>query len=643
MESFQGDHSSQNRFCILSFFGWRKAEPRWAVGTLDGRLTHLVFQGERPGLDCRRFQKSRAHRVLAGRSTIAILLAVLASGCFSNGTRSSPTSSATPNPNTDKNKLTIPSGNNQIQVSGSPVPSTVEAKTLEIYGSIDQQLGSLCKAPPPTLFSTPPSPCQCIFNFKAVSGNTLVPDTQSLPVSYVEDNMVRCSYADLPDSAQNLSLQLSSGTLLSLPMPLELSALTGTSATEPSSFVEVRRYQCRELVTVYSLFGNNVYDPLQSESPFMSYPRNFYGTNFGNVHLALASQLASNHWDCVTDPAATSVDWTDFRLFSRYAGQNGPLLNGTMISDAQGSPSSKQTFYLAKKPFGNFSTPVHSLLAPGVPTSDSNDSIFPPLGYGAPIDQDGRCPASIAIDGTGTEIRALPTGWRWMKLWSMVAQFNQRNYVSVVSGGRPGPTLANRDINMVSCDTSGDITTIKDTAMRSRLVNSPDQHMSCFDFRPGLGINGAIGPDAWLHASTLYPEGKRIKCENASFKPLANGSSAASYPATDLAPSAVGTSGNYLLNYDPNTPAPDILFVLTPESINGKMITLNDFYAASTSPTAELGPYLPYRFLRKGECPSGDANCSSKINYGYLSPSDLPNPFKKMAFPICVPQPGGLP
>ncbi len=323
--------------------------------------------------------------------------------------------------------------------------------TLALIGDGSNNLGSLCQAGTtnanngtPSTVSSTSSLCFCSFFYSTASTPNLQVD---IPISYAEQNLVRCSYAAIPASVTsfNIAIHATSNDTFSNKINFNL-ATAGISfdSSNPKNFVLPTRFQCRDIQTIpYMLdVGSGMYDPFQSEDAHLTYPLDFYTTNLGLSAEALVDGFTNlpglQNWNCpsVLNPNLylTGDSNNSASPISQYISTNqvnltiyskAPLGSNSIIYPASG-PVDRSTFYLAKKQGGIFTVPVNGFMAPLINTSTTQFTTFAkaPLGYGAP-------PVPVGI-GTGSETCpdssiTIPANFHWMKLWLFRSTLPQRN------------------------------------------------------------------------------------------------------------------------------------------------------------------------------------------------------------------------
>jgi hypothetical protein len=605
-------------------------------------------------------------------------VALVASACsnnmggFSGGSLSSLNSNTGVTDGGSGNFLTISQVIEDTSVSG----------TFDVIGDGSNAMGADCAsssgtspAPTPSTSSLPTSTdiqgagastCECQFTYNDPTANNA---TESVEVNttYHEANMVQCPYGgSIPSGATSVTVSLvSSGTGgVSNSITINLATITnGVNPTDPNSFFQVNRYQCRDSVTVFSLFNqgdtaNQIYDPVQSEDPTISYPLNFYTTNYGGSYALYANSGIQN-WDCPATPNDPNMPGLDLRVFS-----NSPDTSGSInIYPPAGSAFDRSTFYVAKQSTGVFNTALDTYVAP---TLYGNGGGANPVGYGA-------APTSTGVSGHETcpdSSVPIPPGYQWAKLWLFRAGLAERHYLvsepisSVTVSCNPGeygPGNSGTDV-FPSCDesgsTTGGVTYLNGTSTRAfgsttladrvlggesevlagitypnACVNMSAQHASlncssgvnaspgCTTQSSGTAQGGfpfdlyGLGTDVWpLLGTPGAPDNLTLSFYNIP---------------KDSAPQATGTISSDTVNG-----RSDFLFVVTPASVmSGDMST----------GASDVQQYVPYRFPTYSSCPyANPQECTGQISYEYHNQDVAVSgntTGTTIVFPMCVLQP----
>ncbi|MFZ9595607.1 MAG: hypothetical protein ACO3A2_05960 [Bdellovibrionia bacterium] len=357
--------------------------------------------------------------------------------------------------------------------------------TLDLVGDGSGTLGSICQNTGSSSNSS--NSCTCVYTY---SSQSLPNQKVEVPVIYTETDLVRCNYGTLASDVTSfkVSIHLTTADLYSNSVLFTFSGNGNTlDTTQSSSFLQPKRFQCSDILTVGYLFDPSVYDPFQSENYKITYPLDFYFTNPGG-NLAVYSAaytLTGNpglaNWSCppIPEPSrylsssannfhATKDDLSYYNeknhsnlfIYSKGALPTGLPANSKVIYPPPShSPSNplasgevdRSTFYLAKQPSGVFGVPVNAYVAPGINTltgSSSGGFPPPPLGYGA----------RPSFTGTGQETCPdssvkIPSGFHWMKLWLFRTSLPQRSIYYPGSGGtNPGQSSSLLQISGIYCN-----------------------------------------------------------------------------------------------------------------------------------------------------------------------------------------------
>lgn len=336
-------------------------------------------------------------------------------------------------------------GSGAFNLSRVVLDTKYPGTTLDLMGDGTGTLGNLCTPTDgsPLGSSTSATVCNCTFAYNSASS----PNQQiDVPLTYHEMNMVRCPYnPQIPKdvTSVNVSIHLTSADTYSNTVTI---SINGNGAiidpTNPNSFVAPVRYQCKDILNIGTMMDGNIYDPIQSEDPHLSYPLDFYASNLADAVNKFVSFSPAN--DLFMCPpllnAQAYLDPTTLAQFNSNFGMNmtvrsvQPLPNGTnQIYPHVAGEFDRSTFYLAKTATGIFTVPVNSYLAPAIYTS-ANSALYAPIGYGAaPIPSAPGYETCPSDTQTGT----IPPGFKWAKLWLMRASLPQRSTFSstdIVSG-----------------------------------------------------------------------------------------------------------------------------------------------------------------------------------------------------------------
>jgi hypothetical protein len=535
---------------------------------------------------------------------------------------------------------------------------------LDLIGDGSGSFGSLCPSTgsgDAAASATSPTVCECSLSYQT-SG-----DSQQIftPVIYHETNLLRCSYANLPSdtTSVDVSIHITTADTYSSIVKFNFSG-TGVilDASNPDSFSNVIRYQCRDSVVVPYLFDGSIYDPILSEDPHLSYPLNFYAVNLGGTISTYANSVSQNpdviYWNCpsILNPFAyltTAAQTTFFEnnhlnmtIYSKA------FLNGSKLIYPPSGGFDRSNFYLAKQKSGIFSVPVNAYIAPGVVTQEGTD--HSPIGYGASPVSSGASGQETCPDTTAT----IPTGYHWVKVWLFRAHLLPRKYASYGqqqsggTGNTSGQTGLTSDISLI-CNPgnwamdSAAITwqsiyaacPLSRTASKGGAGNpagprSLSYLASSDDFEDldddhyladrilGVGqtsmcviMNANAGNYCASAGGTNYRPGPGCDSEgfdfwSASATPNIDGLACksnvdpfhvCSSAGTEIGTIPYVTSDNFSLkNLDDDSGRYDYIFVVTPPTV-----TVNDMTDTAASTSSSLA-YQPFRFKSNTDCLSTD-------------------------------------
>jgi hypothetical protein len=360
--------------------------------------------------------------------------------------------------------------------------------------------------------------------------------------------------------------------------------------TDWATFAEVKRFQCKDSITIWHLFnGGRMYDPILSSSARLSYPLDFFTTNQALSHAAVATASGPG-WDCPAVPNDPGAG-TNLRVYSTDPDDTGSFV----IYPNKAGSFDRMKFSLARHRSGVFQTPVNSYLAPATPTGEGG--MFPPMGYGAtPLANDVESCPNVAI----------PSGFHWVKVWLFRATLPGRSYkvsnqlmqvgsVSCNPGVYPG---TNNGV-FEDCNTGGGGRTFANAPLADRILGTN----MCVSIT-GVGSNAddryTAGADFW----TPNQVGAAYRCGSPFVQdPL--GLCSTGVPHDD------GTKTPFTDMTLDRENRFSFLFVVTPASITS--IQMRD----SNHTTARK--YYPRRFMNSSDCAADDwRNCdpSRLITYG---------------------------
>lgn len=298
--------------------------------------------------------------------------------------------------------------------------ATSPTSTFDLIGDGTGAMGKGCmsKDTENSTQSKGESTCTCAYSYTLSNGST---ESYEAPTTYHEGNVIRCLYVDIPTAVKSVKVRIHQTTLdtysNSISFNLNNRNIT-LDPTEASTFAQVQRYQCRDLLWIpNSLAPDTIYDPFQSEDPHNSIPMNFYTTNLGASQAIYGGGMSSvtppKNWNCPSIPNDPHLKM-DLTLYSA-----GPDSAGSKkIYPPSGSSFDRSTFYLARRATSVFDVPVNAYIAPEIntlsPDAQGNQTAgAPPIGYGA-------SPISTGIPGQETcpDLSiAKPTGYHWVKVW----------------------------------------------------------------------------------------------------------------------------------------------------------------------------------------------------------------------------------
>jgi hypothetical protein len=596
-------------------------------------------------------------------------------------------------------------GTSDALTIASIVKSTYQpTANLDLVGNGSGEVGVTC---PITAVSTSAAaagvtqPCQCNYSYLRSTGST---EAIAVDPIYSEPNLLRCPYSQIPADVSSVQVKvavISQGVeSYSNTITITLSGGGGSSLslTDPSSFIQPTRYQCRDAIIIPTTFASaagtdpltSIYDPIISEDPRYSYPLNFYSSNLYAAAGGLISALdlvntQGKGWFCPTSPNS-SVAGIDLNVYSQGADLSGSL----RIFPASGSAFDRSTFFLARRAAGIFNVPVHAIVAPpGVTSVDPADPVVGPtdgspgpLGYGVA--------ANRLSDGTETcpdTSVPIPLGFHWVKVWQFRGTLDPRSFprsqrlAQTAISCNPGPfptgpaipvcggnaqtlaladdsVLADRVVASQGANQAASISTACMNLQHGSFasgptacndpVNGPGSGAGCTTTSSGnkksLYTLYAKGSDIWrwvradVSTPTVPGGGYGTTCSGSfpnDFLNLCTQPDTAAVPYDNNVQWNVETAGKY-----------DYLLVVSPTSIQTK-----DMTDASSSTAL---PYLPYRFY-PGGCTTGDpsapafsGDCApvNRINYSFKAfdartQGDAPtgDPGRTPVFPVCALQP----
>lgn len=546
---------------------------------------------------------------------------------------------------------------------------------LDIIAKADGVIGRYCTpVSDPSAESKATCNCSFTYNVKNASGAIVSRETFESPTLYSESNLLRCSRAKIPPHVDKFAVRLlvtSPEKFYSNSIVVTIGSGAPIDLAEPSSYVSPNRYLCKDVVSVNYLFDgpgkNKFYDPFQSEDESVSYPLDFYTSNFGGDLSFFASKRISS-WVCPTRPTDSDSQGRKLRIYS-VAADNGSYL---IYPHSKGFDRSK--FFLARSSAGIFTVPVNAYVAPQIMTNSSASDAPPPLGYAVAPTRQGDteyCPST------------LPSSFKWAKLWLFRADAptgkilysdrirklgaiscNPGLWDDKDSNGREYGPFA--DCN-VDPDGSGPLPPTSkggekggNGRLADRILSNPGENAPvCVrvdnpvrgafvcgngsDPNTGLPNSGAgcargseanprlnldfvgRGSDVWQRREGKY------RCT----RTLANEPSVTDQ--VDLCNGSVPFDGKPEEVPLPDQTRYDFLFVVTPPEV-----MLKDM----AGPNSDLKlKYTPFRFFSASDCESEDpSQCNSqeqrarRLNYGLLD-HDIGSDEDRLFWPLCVLQP----
>ncbi len=535
-----------------------------------------------------------------------------------------------------------------------------------------------------------PSTCVCVYDYITTSGQS---EQVRVDTAYREQNLIRCPYsAQLPSNIPSVSVRvyLTNADLYTNSISVRMGTnRTVLSPTDSASFVQPRRYQCRNTVTINYDFDGNLYDPIRSEDPKMARTLNFYTSDMGATlteWLSSSSGVDHSSWECPSIPndPAMGMDLTLYSKASDGASEK--------IYPALGSRFDRSTFFLAKQSTGIFNVRVNARVAPDFLSCAGNTPsagcASKPLGFGAsPV---------VTSSGEGCPTNAeIPAGFRWVKVWRFKAEnlFARRiktNARAIAQIGaiacNPGkwkitdqlPRRLGIPIESIfpDCGAFGGTPISSDKEiLADRIFGTESANFRCVSMNSGVGgsahnlclDNGRIGAGCTtspitgtqrLSSLNLFKEGTDIWTwprgigVHTDFNPdVACTASGISDPLGFCSQAGVsGTNGRVpafvaeeTQTLDGGNAQKDDLFVVTPPEVT------SDEMSRTNSTSTEA--YKPFRFLSSSHCasgspssaPAGDCLEEDRIHYN-LSTHDITQEEsdgsgRTVLFPVCALQP----
>jgi len=536
---------------------------------------------------------------------------------------------------------------------------------FDLIGDGSGGLGSFCNV----AAQNGSTACACEFNYIRSDGSSEKFDSNTI---YTENDLIRCSYTQLPSdiSFVDVRVHILNSDSFSNSITFRFgSDTTSLNLADSSSFTQMKRYQCKEFLTIGYLLDGNVYDPIASIDPEYAYPRNYYTNNMG-ASIAFfnrnATPASGAGFNCPSIPndSAAGMDLTVYSVGSDGASKR--------IFPTQGSRTDRHTFSLAKQSSGVFSRPVNAVYAPNTVTSTTGDgvSVPAPLGFGA-----------NPIPGTSTDTEScpsdvqIPSGFKWVKLWLFRASLARRT-VSQPSeilgvqaiGCNPGafPNNGSPRPIFTECATPTTDGTLSpsssgSTALGDRVLFGTQ---TCFSLNGANFTSGAFCSDNATQSGVGCTTNAGTGNQKTGFDIFGKGTDIWSLSSTSAlcgvglandvlglcapvsgqsVPASDGPFNTVQLDQDARQ---DFLFVVSPPEVNTRDIQ---------NKTALGKAFIPYRFYSQNDCLSSDPDFPTsgddcrierKITYDMITTdinnqADAPgnDPQRSPAFPICAIQP----
>lgn len=396
---------------------------------------------------------------------------------------------------------TNPNANTGLLTLARVIKSNSDPQTtIDLIGDGSNAIGQFCLSQDGNRSGVGATSCQCAFEYNRTDNNV---ESFEVQTTYFESNLLRCRYDALPANVTSLRVRIHvlQADLFSNAVNFRFEGTDGAlDSQDPSSFLEVKRYQCKDYVFIQHMFDTLMYDPFQSDSSNLSYPLNFYTTSMGAAMIALNNAAASgntaffSNWECDLNPSQPAL-WRNLNIFSK-----GPDTRGSqLIFPADGSAFDRSTFLVAKEQGNVFQVPLNTYIAPGILTQSPSTSTNPlavntrpkSIGYAArpiPTENGEVCPS---------ELTDIPEGFHWAKLWAFRGTLDARKFIAT--------TRSIRNIEGVVCDPGS-------------IANGPDAFPDCRGARPDIVIYDRTGtadvqvdptiPGRWLANRAFYSPGQ---------------------------------------------------------------------------------------------------------------------------------------
>ncbi|MGE0615230.1 MAG: hypothetical protein AB7P04_06290 [Bacteriovoracia bacterium] len=316
---------------------------------------------------------------------------------------------------------------------------------LDVVGIGDGAMGMHCLGGSGAFQGAGEGASSCACHYEYQNPATGLTESVDVPTSYYEANLIRCPYDVLTTGVNNIKVRvhLASGSY-SNPITFAFEGVgTSLDLSLASSYGEVKRFQCRDHVTIDFMWpqsttggtpsaasdatgDNALYDPFQSDTTRVSYARNYYAIDKGSAIKAFGLAGATRDYigahDCSYDSGQNPQAWESLNIYSREPDSTGSRL----IFPASGGAFDRSTFHLARKKSGIFNVPVNGFIAPGTVTASPDAfgnqpaGFEPPIGWGVRPGANQSCPAANV---------AIPEGYHWVKVWAFRAGLYSRTYV----------------------------------------------------------------------------------------------------------------------------------------------------------------------------------------------------------------------
>lgn len=417
------------------------------------------------------------HRITKSIMLIS-LLAIFSNAC-SNGKTISAGSGARV---TASNSATLPTSSSEGAFSVSKVMKSNQNAdtTLDLLG-VNGEFGTYCATA---------ADCVCRFNWTDSSGSFHEIDQ---PLGYVETNLARCLYTSVDSNISyfDVKLVVTAGNVSSNTTRVFVGAVNPSfDSTNKNNFVQISRYMCIDHVGATSTSQTNLYEGLVDPRLWsMSYAFNLYtysmGRDYGAVSRSGSQSSNVKRFECPVIPNDSNfADYTgttgmiDLTLSSiDKINLSNPLLVNQATGDNTIYPATDNTangaacvngtepnceqykinrhdFYLASFQDGVFKEPVctrHTVENLTQTYTNSNtykcsvDSSNGPavlggaalvangsdiIGFAAYPDANQNCPSSTTV--------AIPSGYKWAKLWLMQAELPVRTVPYVTNANDIG-------------------------------------------------------------------------------------------------------------------------------------------------------------------------------------------------------------